>query len=251
MLRGNDLIGLTFGRWRVISFLGTEEGQSRYHCRCQCGTERSVARSQLVTGRSRSCGCSRRKSQGHRPGVNRHSDLMGQRFGRLTVVMFGLIDPNRAAHWLCVCDCGNYRVVAATSLISGRTRSCGCAPRRYRRKPNPATKHPLYSVWSAMRQRCCNVRNAAFPDYGGRGITVCPEWSCSFWQFAQDMGPRPAGCSLDRIDVNGPYSRANCRWADAKTQRHNQRRWLNRHPEPQSDRDATLSPLTTRGKQNG
>lgn len=84
------------------------------------------------------------------------------------------------------------------------------------------TQHPLYSVWQGMRGRCRNPRAQHFAAYGGRGITVCPEWD-DFARFVADMGPRPDGYSLDRIDNDKGYSSSNCRWATRQEQQRNQR----------------------------
>jgi len=83
--------------------------------------------------------------------------------------------------------------------------------------------HPLYSVWQGMRRRCDNPNHKAFPDYGGRGISVCSEWD-DFHVFLRDMGPRPNGHSIDRRDNDRGYSPDNCRWATRKEQQRNQRR---------------------------
>lgn len=85
------------------------------------------------------------------------------------------------------------------------------------------TKHELYNVWRSMRGRCLNPNYRQFGDYGGRGITICLRWS-DFYAFVDDMGPRPDGHSLDRIDNDGNYEPLNCRWADRRTQQRNQRR---------------------------
>jgi len=82
----------------------------------------------------------------------------------------------------------------------------------------------LYHVWASMKDRCYNKNNKAYPDYGGRGITVCDRWRDSYATFASDMGDRPDGTSIDRIDNDGNYEPGNCKWSTRQEQQRNQRR---------------------------
>lgn len=125
-----------------------------------------------------------------------------------------------AAH----CVCGNITFVTDASLRAG-TSSCGCLRKVMLTKRN--TKHgmsklPAYSSWQNMMSRCYGFGHKNLSEYKGRGIYVCDRWH-NFLNFLEDMGERPDGMSIDRIDPDGIYCKENCRWADNETQQNNKR----------------------------
>lgn len=174
-------------------------------------------------------------------------DLAGRRFGRLSVVGFVGKNNQNAALWGCVCDCGGTTVIPTGELLrsgqdsDGRVRrgvrSCGCL------QPDMAvethTTHgmtgtPEYQAWADMISRCENPDAGEFKRYGARGISVCAAWRSSFERFLADIGLRPEGLTLDRIDVNGNYEPDNIRWATQTTQMRNRR--CNRYLEYKGER---------------
>lgn len=171
-------------------------------------------------------------------------DLVGQQFGRLTILRRAENDTRGQAKWTCRCICGQEKVIRGKDLRDGKTQSCGCLQRSIAKEwmavlnRTPAMRervaaarrtHGLtgtrgFRSWSSMHTRCLNPKHEAYPRYGGRGITVCERWLHSFENFLTDMGERPPGRSLDRIDPEGNYEPGNCRWSTPFEQTHNRRK---------------------------
>jgi hypothetical protein len=156
-------------------------------------------------------------------------DITGKRYGQLTalyVASRNKISTRSRILWLCHCDCGNSTTVFAGNLFQGYTRSCGCKKGLYKHgHAKTGAAHPLYRVWTTMRHRCSNPKRAEYKNYGGRGIKVCKQWN-DFTTFLSDVGERPPGFTLDRIDNDGDYEPSNIRWVGRTVQNYNRRKQI-------------------------
>lgn len=174
--------------------------------------------------------------------------LPGSVFGELEVIEQVPRTETRDLTYTCKCSCGRIKNVAKQSLVTGATKSCGCLHRRISREVNTRhglSKERIYRIWNGMIQRCDNKNVRGYKYYGGRGITYSDEFS-TFEGFYLAMGDSyEPELTLDRRDVDGNYTRNNCRWVGYKTQANNKRN-NRRIKDPLSEDVLTLAGLSDR-----
>lgn len=160
--------------------------------------------------------------------MGKRRDLFGIRSGKLTVKEYAFT-KNKKAYWLCECECGTLKNIAAAKLLNQTTKSCGCYrfPKKvesFNKSHGHTTKNkrsPTYNTWSNMIGRCHRPNDIGYKNYGGKGIIVCEHWH-KFTNFLEDMGERPEGKTIDRIDNSKGYYKENCKWSTRIEQAQNQ-----------------------------
>lgn len=160
----------------------------------------------------------------------KYNNLVGNKYGMLSVVKEGGRTADRHILWECLCDCGRNTFVSSKDLTSGHTKSCGCMAGKHKNgsksKMNPIR---LYRVWREMKRRCYDTECKSFKYYGLKGVSVCDEWNdfenFKNWSFTNgyDVSAKYGVCTLDRINPYGNYEPTNCRWVSMKVQNENKR----------------------------
>lgn len=148
--------------------------------------------------------------------------MIGNKYGRWLVIEKASSRTN-GLYLLCVCECGTTREVNKVNLLNGKSKSCGCLHKEKLRKTSTTHKlygTPAYVSWQSMKARCSYPKRSDAKFYVNRGITYCSRWE-RFENFLEDMGPRPPGTTLDRINNDGNYEPANCKWSTYKEQANN------------------------------
>ena len=215
--------GLQYGKWVVMKQIFNGKPGTYVLARCECGTEKIQYLSDIKTGRSKQCASCQYKML-----YNPEREI-GKKYGKCLVKRF--VDIHRKLQrFECECECGAIAIQVASELRSGKSTQCrNCHNRevskfgKYNPKGRKNTKNSLeYSVWSGMHRRCYDITCSRYKDYGGRGIEICARWH-EFKNFLEDMGKRPTGFSIDRINVNGNYEPKNCRWVSINDNANNKR----------------------------
>lgn len=210
-------VGEKIGKLLLLEKIGRGyHKDAMWKCQCECGNIFYRLTSSVKKGKS--CGC------------DRYENLVGKKFGKLTVLKKVENSKRQQTRWLCLCDCGNKIIVDRTNLSINKTKtfSCGCYKKERITKHNKC-KTKIYSAYIAMKQRCYNKDSKPYKYYGARGIKICNEWLnkengfMNFYNWSMKNGWEE-GLSIDRIDTNKDYEPDNCRWVNSLIQMNNTRR---------------------------
>jgi hypothetical protein len=223
-----DITGKRFNRLLIIKFSHTKDRKAYWECLCDCGNKSIVEGYSIRSGHIKSCGCLQKETMTRLYGI----DLTNKVFERLTIIAFfkKANYGKKLRLWKCVCICGKDVIASSDDLLNGHTKSCGCLQKERVSEvsiTHGMTKTRIYRIWAGMKDRCTNSNTPCYNDYGGRGITLCPEWQTfegffsdegeSYYKHVKEFGEK--NTTADRFpNVNGNYEKGNFRWATRKEQ---------------------------------
>lgn len=208
----NNIIGRKFGKWIIVKDAGRDEKSNRLvFCNCECGNKKIITINSLKLKRTTQCKSCFLNI------LNKSQDLIGRKFGKW-IVINKILSNKKRSRYLCICECGTKKEVDSYRLLNNKSKSCP----HCRIKTHGMTYTDTYKCWRDIIRRCKNQNFKHYKYYGGRGIKVCERWQL-FDNFLSDMGKRPAGLQIDRINNDGNYEPSNCRWVTSVVNMKNRR----------------------------
>lgn len=208
------MIGNKFWKWTIISEAERDKNnRQQFVGQCECGTQRIGKKDSFISGVSKQC----KVCFDNRANIYK----IGDQINDWTILEEGRNDWWER-HYLCRCKCGKEKIVRKRDLERNKSTQCVSCHISKKNTTHNFSKSLTYITWASMKGRCNNPNNKSYRWYGGRGIKVSPHWD-NYENFLKDVGQKPDGKTLDRIDPDGNYEPGNVRWATTEENHQNRR----------------------------